>query len=88
MKITLSNKIAILGIIISIALAMLYRNAESRNKQLQDNRQELHNQAQIVYQYVTTNNYNVPKEVIDAVKLITTGTAPNTEVIESPNNVK
>ena len=89
MKITLKDyigwAIGILGAISAIAATGFYINAKLEIRQFQGNKQEWHNQAQIIQQYITTNNYNVPKNVIEAANLITSGTAPGKLIFENSN---
>lgn len=59
--------------IISIIIAVIFHN---QNKQLLDNRQQIYNKAQIVQQYITTNNYNFPVDIVEAVNGIATASGP------------
>ncbi|MFA5337434.1 MAG: hypothetical protein WC330_03775 [Candidatus Omnitrophota bacterium] len=61
----ISFGIGLLGIVVAVMLGV-------RNKELEDSRQQIHDEAKIVQQYITNNNYNFPAEVVKAVNNITT----------------
>jgi len=63
--------------LISIITAVIFGN---QYKQLLDNRQQIYNKAQVVQQYITTNNYNFPASVVEAVNDITTASGPTVTI--------
>lgn len=67
---------------ISILLAIYFG---FENRQLQDNRQAIHNKAQIIQQYITTNNYNLPQAFIEAVDNIAIASGPVVKLQKSDN---
>jgi len=69
MKITVKDYIswglAIIGIIGSIIFSNKYMMEVN-------NRQNIHNNAQVVYQYINNNSLNLPLQVVEAVDVIYT----------------
>lgn len=69
----ISYGIALLGIV----AAMIYG---AQNRKLQDNRQQIYNEAKTIQQYITNNNYNFPPDIIEAVNVIATASGPVVQV--------
>ena len=72
-KITLKDYI---GWSIAVIFGIIAIIQGTRNKQLNDNRQQIHNEAKIVYQYFTTNNYNLPEAIAEHIVSIMTASGP------------
>jgi len=71
---------------LSIAVAIIFGQ---QNKQLQNNKQVIHNEAQVVQQFITNNlnNYNFPSEVVKAIDVIR-AVSGDTVTVMSPEDTK
>lgn len=68
--------------LLSIISAIIFHN---QNKQLIDNQQQIYNKAQVVQQYITTNNYNFPAEIVEAINGIRIASGPIVTISKNKN---
>jgi len=61
--------IGILGIILSLIFGL-------RNKELEDNKQQIYNHAQNIQQYITYNNYSLPETIGKELQSIEVASGP------------